>query len=313
MLGRVGQRSATETVAAIVGAFLEQRTWKQADLARRLEMTTPALRKRLEEIAGPLRLEREEDHPHVYWSVPPNWFPGALIIKREEVPELLRLLARLPRSKARERVLERIVERIPNAKAPDAVVSPEASPREQQHLGIIEDSTRSRTPLRFRYFTASRGSEGVRHASVHRVFPGPPARFVATCHRTGGLKWFRVDNVSDASLDAQQDYRLAKDDDVVAFVSESLDGFRDESSKAQTLTFFVRDPEARWVARNLPAGMKTEDAGGGILVTAHTAAISVVARFVTQLGDAAKPETPVLAQKVAEIASGALRGATPPR
>jgi len=56
--------------------------------------------------------------------------------------------------------------------------------------------------------------------------------------------------------------------------------------------------------------MKAEDAGVGIRVTAHTAAISVVARFVAQLGDAAEPETPVLAEKVAEIAQGALRRAT---
>ena len=308
----MGQRSATETVAAIVGAFLEQRTWKQAELARRLEMTTPALRKRLEELATPLRLEREEDHPHVYWSVPKDWFPGALIIKRDEVQELLRLLGRLPRSKARDRMLERIVERIPQAQPPAPVVPPEVSPREEEHLGIIEDSARTRTALRFRYFTASRGAEGTRHASVHRVFPGPPARFVATCHRSGGLKWFRVDNVSDAALDAHEEYRPATEEAVSELVNESLDGFRDESHKPQTLTFFVRDPEARWVERNLPAGMKFEEVRGGIRVTARTAAISVVARFVTQLGEAATPETPELADKVREIATGALRGATAP-
>jgi len=309
----VGQRSATDTVAAIVGAFLENRIWKQAELARRLEMTTPALRKRLEELAGPLRLDREEDHPHVYWSVPKDWFPGALIVKRDEVPELLRLLGRLPRSKARDRMLERIVERIRPAEPPDPAAQPEVSPREELHLAAIEDSSRKHKALRFRYFTASRGAEGTRWASVHRVFSGPPARFVATCHRANCLKWFRVDNVSDAALDPQETYRPADDAAVSAFLAESLDGFRDEASKPQTLTFFVREPESRWVARNLPAGMKYEDAGGGIRVTAHTAAISVVARYVTQLGEAATPETPVLAEKVAEIASGALRSATPPR
>src|SRR3954452_13081596 len=67
----VGQRSAGESVAAIIQAFVKQRTWKQADLGRHLELGVPALRKRLVELqaAGmPLRDERET--PHVYWSVP---------------------------------------------------------------------------------------------------------------------------------------------------------------------------------------------------------------------------------------------------
>jgi len=69
----MSRRAPTETVAGVVGAFLERRTWSQAELAKRLELSVPALRKRLEELAGPLRLEREEDHPHVYWSVPKDF------------------------------------------------------------------------------------------------------------------------------------------------------------------------------------------------------------------------------------------------
>ena len=304
----MGQRSATETVAALIGAFLEQRTWKQADLARRLEMTTPAVKKRLDELTPWLKLEREEDHPHVYWSVPKDWFPGGLLMKREEVPELLRLLARLPKSKARDRLLERIIARIPQDASQASVVAPDASPREEQHLGVIEDSARAGKPLRFRYFTASRGAEGQRHASVHRVFPGPPARFVATCHRSGGLKWFRVDNVGDAALDPHEPFRSATEKIVEAFLGESLDGFREEIAPTETVTFFVRDPEARWVARNLLQGMKADQERGGIRVTAVTKAVPVVARYVAQLGEAAEPETDSLTQKVEELAKGALRG-----
>lgn len=307
----MGQRSSTDTVVAVIQAFLESRTWKQAELAKRLELSTGALRKRLDEMsAAGFPLQREEEHPHVFWSVPKDWFPGGLLIKRDEVPELLRLLARLPKGKARNRLLETIIERIPQQAAPASVVAPDASAREEQHLGMVEDSARTQAALRFRYFTASRGAEGQRHASVHRVFPGPPARFLATCHRSGGLKWFRVDNVTDASLDTHEPFRETPADAVDKFLDESLDGFHEET-EVGTLSFFVRDPEARWVARNLLPGMKNEADRGGMRVTVRTTALLVVARYVAQLGSAAEPETPGLAAKVAEIAEGALRNATP--
>lgn len=308
----VGQRSSTETAIALIQAFLEQRVWKQADLARRLEMTTPAVRRRLDEMteAG-FPLEREEEHPHVYWSVPKGWFPGGLLVKREEVPELLRLLGRLPRTKARDALLQTILERIPQqAQSQIApVVAPTVSPREDEHLTTIEDSARAKQALRFRYYTASRGIEGVRHASVHAVFPAPPARFVATCHRSNQLRWFRVENVSDASLDSNEPYRPASSEHVGAFLAESLDGYREEVPSTQ-ISFFVREPESRWVVRNLPTGMKAEhDPKGGIHVTAQTSALLLAARYVVQLGEAARPETPALAEKVVEIAAGALRNA----
>ena len=277
----MSRRAPTETVAGIIGAFLVSRTWKQAELARRLEMTVPALRKRLLELQGPLRLESEEEHPHVYWSVPKDFFPGGLLIKRDEVPELLRLLARLPKSAGRNRMIDAIVERIPQGASPPTVPidAPEISPREEQHLSVIEDAARKGVSLRFRYYTASRGAEGLRHASVHRVFPGPPARFVATCHRSHRLEWFRIDNVSDAALDAHVGFQAAKDGDgaLDAFIAESLDGFH-EGGPAQKVAFFVREPEARWVARNLMSGMKSEDRADGIRVTVKTSSLGRVAR-----------------------------------
>ena len=140
---------------------------------------------------------------------------------------------------------------------------------------------------------------------MHRVFPGPPARFVATCHRARTLKWFRVDNVSDAALDAHERAVGAKDDAIHAFIAESLDGFH-EGGPAQEVAFFVREPEARWVARNLMSGMKAEDRAGGIHVTVTTSSLGHVARWVVSLGAAVTCETPTLAAAVATIARGAL-------
>lgn len=73
--------------------------------------------------------------------------------------------------------------------------------------------------------------------------------------------------------------------------------------------FFVPDPEARWVARNLLSGMHVdvdEDVAGGIRVRCTTSAVVRVARFVVGLGSAAHAETPELALRVRELARGAL-------
>ena len=196
------------------------------------------------------------------------------------MPELLRLLARHPKSRARDRIIASIVERLPHAASHAMPIEAlTVSTREEQHLPVIEDAAKKRAPLRFHYFTASRGREGSRFASVHRVFPGPPARFVATCHRSGGLKWFRVDNVTDASSDASEPFR-------------------------------VREPEARWVARNLMSGMKADEQRDGIRVTVRTTAVDRVARWVVALGGAAECETDVLVERVAEIARAALSRTT---
>jgi predicted DNA-binding transcriptional regulator YafY len=185
------------------------------------------------------------------------------------------------------------------------ISAPEVSPEEERQLSVIEDAAQKGLALRFRYYTASRGAEGQRYASVHRVFPGPPARFVATCHRAHKLKWFRVDNVNVAALDQHERFHVAKDDAIDAFIAESLDGFH-EGGPAQEVAFFVREPEARWVARNLMSGMKSDDQEGGIRVTVKISSVGRVARYVVSLGDAVSCETPILADAVVAIARGAL-------
>jgi len=71
----------------------------------------------------------------------------------------------------------------------------------------------------------------------------------------------------------------------------------------------VREPESNWVANSLLEGMRVESLHHGIRVTIETSAVLRLARFVVALGDAARPDNPVLAEAVAEIAQGALRQA----
>ena len=159
-----------------------------------------------------------------------------------------------------------------------------------------------------KYFTAGRGDVGDRHVSVHRVLLGPPARIVATCHRSNTLKTFRVDSIVTARLDRDEPFRSVEDAALDAYLRASLDGFRGDGA-AQLVSFLVRDPDARWVKNNLLPGMKAEPVTEGVRISVHTAALRRVAQFVVGLGASALPESPTLAREVAALARGALDAA----
>ena len=73
----MNRRSEADTPARLLVAFLRQRTWSQAELAREVGIEVRAVRRRLNELrAAGVPLEDDEDRPHVYWSVPKRWFPG---------------------------------------------------------------------------------------------------------------------------------------------------------------------------------------------------------------------------------------------
>lgn len=304
----MGRRSATETTGAIFVAFLNERTWRQADLARRVGISTKALRPHLDALvrAG-VPLERDEDDG-VFWSVPRGWFPEAVALPRASVLELLRLLKRSPKSPTRDKLLAKILGASSGEAAvgrgADTVASGQLS-GDEHHLDAVQDAADRRVALELSYFSASRGALSSRHVSVQRVHPGPKTRFVALCHRTGDLKWFRVDSIVRARLDEGHPYREADAALLATFERGSADGFN-QGETPRELRFFVAAPEARWVERNLLDGMKAEQVEGGIRVAIVTASPIAVARYVVGLGGLARPETPELARLVVELARGAL-------
>jgi predicted DNA-binding transcriptional regulator YafY len=245
----------------------------------------------------------------VYWSVPKDWFPGGVVFSRAQLPELLRHLLRLPQNKARDALLQTVVRNLPTgggaAALTTAMVPPPSTKPEEDYLALVEDAASQRRALWFRYFTSSRGQITVRHASVHRVLHGRPARFVAVCHREDKLKWFRVENILSAHLDPNEPHRPADAAAVEAFLGASVDGFNAGGAAAE-LSFVVREPESRWVQNNLLPTMKVEELKGRIRITVETNAILQVARYVVGLGAAASAETPALAEAVEELARGAL-------
>ena len=296
-----------------MAAFHPRKSWTQADLARHVGLSREALRTVLQDLCDSgIPLVSEKDHPHVYWRMAREWHPGGVLIKSELVEDLLRHLSHLPSSKTRDRLLATVVEQLPakgKLTSSAAVISRRSSEAEEQYLPIIEDAAAKKVPVAMKYVTASRGATvRDRHASVHLVEIGPPARFVATCHVHNDLRWFRVEGVLRARLDTAEKFRDCESVAVAAFRAASLDGFKGAGSPL-LCTFFVREPESKWVTNNLLDGMRAETVHGGVRITTETSAVVRLARFVVDLGEAARPETAGLARAVAEIARGALEQA----
>jgi predicted DNA-binding transcriptional regulator YafY len=310
----MGRRTRTASVAAVMAAFLTRRTWwSQVDLARAVGIGTDALRQILGELRdNGLPLQSEKEHPHVYWRMPRDWYPGGVLFKEEFVPELLRQLTHLSTSRARDRLLAIVMDQLPaggklTATAP--VISRATSETEEQYVPIVEDAAARKLPVFMRYLTASRGGKlGERHVSVHAVDVGPPSRFIATCHRSGDLRWFRVDGIVRARIDDGEKFRPCDAGELAEFRAASLDGYKG-AGPPMACAFFVREPEASWVANNLLEGMRVETVRGGIRVSIETSGLLPLARFVVGLGEAARPESTALAQAVAELARGALESA----
>jgi predicted DNA-binding transcriptional regulator YafY len=248
----------------------------------------------------------------VYWSVPKTWYPGGVVFTSEQIMQLFRLLSRMPASGARDLLLRNVLKCLPQPSPSAAWVTSEMTAREERQLPTIEDAANQKIALHFSYFSVHRGNEAVRSASVHRVLPGPPARFLATCHRSGKLKWFRVQNVSECRLQRSEPFRDLDDERIEAHLRASLNGFHADAQPAKH-SFFVREADARWVERNLIAGMRAHEAPGGIRIDVETAALERLARFVVGLGAAARPLTAELEAAVTELARGALDASSPGR
>ena len=302
----MGRKSGSESAVALLVAFLKRPQWSQAQLARELDVNVATVKKRLIELqlAG-VPLESEDDPPHVQWSVPRGWAPDGVILGKDDVKAASRLLSRLGATKERDRLLARLL--LGTSTPTSAVVPAVVDPQEEMFLPTVEDAAAQSRVLMLSYFSASRGMVEPRELSPCRVIIGPPARFVARCHRSDSLKWFRVDRVTRARLgDAGESaFRPSAAGEIERFVAASVDGFHGGADTVD-VAFFVREPESRWVRGNLPAPLVGEPRPGGLRVTGRTSAVIAVARFCVGLGAAARMESSELTAVVRELAQGAL-------
>lgn len=308
----MGRRSGTETIAALMLAFSRERTWCQADLARAVGVTVQSLRTRLDDlVAAGVPLERTEDHPHVYWSVPSGWLPGLVTFDADQGQALLRILIRHGPSPERDQLLEHVVRALPRGTLQDAAIAQRVavvptSAGSEPYLHLVEDAIAQKRVLRMNYYTSSRGCLEWREASPVRLFVGPPARFLGVCHRRNGLRWFRVDNVAAGKLVTGAEYRSVAASEVDKIASESVAGFHGAEAPIEC-RFLVRNPDARWVHRNLPCEADVQSHPDGIAVSLRTCGLVPLARFIVGLGSAVEVDTKALADLVEHLASGALK------
>lgn len=300
----MARASTIRTLAGIYEAFFHQKTWKQADLARRVGVRSETLRQNLEALQDEgWPLEREEEPPQVYWSLPRDYFGDSVMIPGAEVPRLLRLLAYSRDSPERARLVERL------APGPvggmDALVgAPSLSSDEESILLRLEESLREQAAVDGEYYSASRGALEWRKLSVQRIAHDGPVRVVGYCHRDETLKWFRLSSFKNLRA-CDVPYHPIDREAVDTFLEESLNGFHGGEPR-QTYAFAVRNPTARWVTRNLLAGMRTEPTADGVRVMVETSSRVVVARFVLQVADAVTEMSPELRDDVRRLAEAAL-------
>jgi predicted DNA-binding transcriptional regulator YafY len=304
----VGRKSASETLVKIVGCFHERRQWSQADLARHLKTDVRIVRAKLTELldAG-LPLERIEERPNVFWRLPKDWVPGGVAIPDHELAPLTRIVARAPKTPARERLLARLLAGAPPKTtlpiAQAALVTRELGTHEESQLDLLETAVSSGRAVHIHYLSSTGPSE--RALSIQRIDVGPPARVAAHCHRTNELRWFRVDRMKSARLDPSTDYQRRPESEVDAFLNTSINGYHGDRAPIHCV-FFVRPPDAYWVQKNLPSPMRGTWQQEELRVDVQSSGLEQIARFVVGLGAAARIETAALQELVTALARGAL-------
>jgi predicted DNA-binding transcriptional regulator YafY len=308
----VGTRDNYETVARIMQAFVRENTWAQKALARHVGVEVPALRRVLADLAAAqMPLEREEDHPHVYWSVRKKWFPGGVIFDAEDWQVLVHAVLRITDKERREKLLRRLLSGRHSVNANDAglerlsraVAATPVTTEEHDKVLLIEQALLESVPLAIYYYSASSGRLAWRVISPQRLLGEVPARMVAVCHETNQLRWFRIDNIQRARLETDRPPQNVESDVLEAFLASSVDGFND--GRDEVVAFQVRHPESNWVRGNLLPGMAIDSDSPVLRVVCRGAAL-VVARFVVGLGGAAVGEGEGLRALVRQLAKDSL-------
>lgn len=312
----MGRRDGAETVGLIYEALREKRSWTQVALAERVGVEVRALRTALGRMASAgVPLQRDVDHPNVWWSVPESWTPAGVYFPLEEVPALIQQVLRLPSGPGRQRLMEHIVRAAPSSAPADAAIgrvqTPSVSDHEESSLLRLMEALEKRRTVRLRYRNSKSGLGEVTVA-VQSIHAGPPAHCAVLYRGDDRLKWLRVGRVESLRFDDSIRWWNADPTALEAFLANSINAY--SGAQPVRCVFAVRSDEARWVRDTLPGADRERYAvsnlGDGIRVETTTAAVLPLARFVVGLGAAARCETPELAETVRALAQGALSGWT---
>ncbi len=242
----MGRRSGDETVGALILALMQQRSWEQAALARRLEVNVATVRRHLRHLqAHDPSITATIEPPQVVWRVPKGWAPGALPLGTEGARALFHLLARTPGS-MRNELLGRVVAMLPQPtlvdRATRVVVVPELSEAEERAFSVFVDAAALRRAVRIRYRSLGAGGEAEpRDVSPQRILAGSVFYLLAKCHRDDRLKHFRLSSVDDARIATGVSYREVDGATLDAHIATSAGAFRGEQN--ESIVFDVRRSE----------------------------------------------------------------------
>ncbi|HTU61902.1 MAG TPA: HTH domain-containing protein, partial [Polyangiales bacterium] len=141
-----------ETLAQIIVELMCARTVSQAELAKRLEVSSRSIRQSvLDLVSAGMPIERSEDHPHVFYSVPRDWVPHGLSLTASEARELMQLLARVPSAGARRAALIARLGIHEPGLALNLTLADALEPGELAFLEELEEAALERRALQVRY------------------------------------------------------------------------------------------------------------------------------------------------------------------
>ena len=309
----MGARSKTETALRVLASLLEQRTWKQAELARHVGVETQTVKRCLEELelAG-VPLESEKDHPHVYWSVPNSWLPDGVNLPRELLVDLLRRLARGTAGGEHDRLLAHLVSSCPPLREMVARVQAahvaDGTDFSSVVLAALEDACDSH-PVVLMYRKSRKAPVEPRVCSP-ACFVDRHQHLLARCHTTGGARRFRLDRIVQVHDAHGQDYQPLSEDEVKAALTGAVDGFRAPGPLVD-VRFRLVGPvnEVAWMLEHLPEDLEVEDTAQGFLLHGQSGALGKLAAKLVSFGAVVRYDDEGLrdaARRVVQEAQGAL-------
>lgn len=280
---------AALVLASAIESFSERRAWTERDLARRLRATPASFQQTLALLVGhgwPLRLDGG------VWSVPDTWDPGGLRLSAPDLAELLRLLARMPRSRVRDVILSKLTYRLRQGNKP--FLGGELA---DEYFLILTKAAKEREALDVLFYSRETGLPEIRTVSVQEAGASRGACWVVS---------YPFNTASRMLLDCVLDLRRRPDRpympaDALPRQPEALPKLR--------VAFSVPQTKTRALLTVLPAGLALRHEGDRVHAEGEVMALTPVARAVLALGagtEVATAELRGLVEALARIALGEL-------
>ncbi|MFO0726490.1 MAG: hypothetical protein U1E65_22075 [Myxococcota bacterium] len=226
------------------------------------------------------------------WSLPESWDPGGLRLSATDLAELLRLLARMPRSRVRDVILAKLTTRIRQANKPSL-----GGELADEYFVLFTQAAKAREALDVLFYSRETGLPEIRTISVQESGADRGACWVVS---------YPFNTASRMLLDSVLDLRQRPDR---PYMPADVLPKRSDLLPKLWVSFSVPQAKARALLSVLPAGLTIRHAEDRVHAEGQVTALTPVARAVLALGagtEVATPELRGLVQALARIALGEL-------